>query len=150
MKRLFAILLIPFFVVGNSLAHSHGGAAHASQGQTRAHIHVFGASHHHHDNHDSHGHSHHSHHHDHDQDGNGCDPTPVEPGDHDSDAVFLAGADCLFTPSKRCSVDLEFQFFNMDATGIILVASGPPHCSSPPPPDISELPLYLRQAALRL
>jgi hypothetical protein len=89
MNRIIAILLIPFFVVSNVLAHSHGAAAHYSNGQTRSHIHVSGGAQHDHESHnheshehgshehgshdheshghESHGHSHHSRHHDHQQ-----------------------------------------------------------------------------------
>ena len=148
MNRLIAILLIPFLVVGNSLAHSHGVAAHQSHGQIRAHIHLGSGSGHDHDDHGSHGHSHHSH--DHDHDGDNPDSTPVEPVEHDSDAVYLVAADSLFTTSERDSFDLDSHFFRESATCVITVDSRPPLLHIPPLSCTAELPLYLLYAALRL
>ena len=67
MHRLIAILLIPFFVVGNSLAHSMGllrinRQARGEPISTSEVLHSTVMSH------ESHGHSHHDHGHSHGQD----------------------------------------------------------------------------------
>jgi len=74
----------------------------------------------------------------------------VKPIEHDSDAVYLVAADCLFTTSDRCSLDLDSQFFHETATDVITVAIRPPRLDAPPLSCTSELPLYLLHAALRL
>lgn len=157
MHRLVAILLIPIFVVGNSLAHSHGQPAHSSQEHGRAHFHVGNTSHHDasHESHDhSHGHSHHGHHqhsHDKDPDCGDSNSVPVEaPVDHDSDAIYLIPAELALNPSDRASLQL-------DAEPLILTTDWsfvdmqekiqPPQLDQSPP---SKLPIYLLNAALRI
>lgn len=152
MYRLLAILLMPFFVVGNSLAHSHGSAAHPSQSQGRAHFHVgstFQQGHEHH----SHGHSHHGHSHSHDQD-HASDESrtgPVEkPVEHDSDAFYFVAADFVVTTSDRTSIEVS---------SYAIVETVEDYLAEIRPPDrrdlrirstTPELPLYLLHAALRL
>ena len=159
MHRLIAILLIPFFVVGNSLAHSHGSAAHQSPSQGRAHIHVGSAPQHAH-NHESHGHSHHEHGHGHDhhsktseqkQKRDDSKPAPIEKTvDHESDAVYVATADYVVTTSARISTEMG-SCDVVESVEDYLSCTRPnswherPPLASPP-----ELPLYLLHAALRL
>ena len=145
MNRFVTILLIPFLLVGNALAHSHGMAAHQSSNNGRAHIHVASAPHHGHHSHDSDGH-----HHGHDHESDGHESAPVTPVDHDSDAIYLASADDAFTPTDRVSFELGCSCF-FDAPLCIVDDSRPPAAVSfTPTASTPELPLYLLHAALRL
>lgn len=162
MHRLVAILLIPFFVVGNSLAHSHEPAAHLSPSQGRAHIHV-GSAPQHVNSHEAHGHSHHGHSHGHDHGkshahasdqnhiSDNSKPAPVEkPVDHESDAVYVSTADFFGTTSARISIEV---------TSCAVVEAVEDYLSGirtnslhdrPPLASTTQLPLYLLFAALRL
>lgn len=147
MTRLLAILLVPFFVVGNSFAHSHVDAAQTSSVASRAHVHVGGAHEHHH------GHSHHRHedrqHEDRHDNARATCPqaTPV---DHDADAVYLTTPEYIRSTSPDASAEQTslssdplvgsdcyhsclFRSFELDRSAS---SSGPP--------------LYLLHAALRL
>ena len=152
MHRLVAILLIPFFVVGNSLAHSHGAAAHQSPSQGRAHIHVGSAQKHGHSD-ESHGHSHHDHGHSHGKDHTSDDskPAPVEKSvDHESDAVYVTAADFMVTTSDRMPIEdgscAAVETYEDYFSGI----RPPSRLDRPPLVTTTELPLYLLHAALRL
>ena len=149
MNRLIAILLIPLFVVGNSLAHSHSTAAHPSPGDGRAHFHFGSAPHHGHDHHDSHEHAkhdHHGHHHESDEPGS----APVAPVEHDSDAVYVAAADFMFTACDRISIEIDKHAF-VGTVDCLLTDFRPPVLRDRPPlATTTQLPLYLLHAALRL
>lgn len=155
MHRLISLLLLPFFVVGNSLAHIHGLAAHQSPSQGRAHFHVGGSSHH--------GHGHHVHNHHeahaqlHDTPPHGLDEkrattlsTRITPVEHDSDAVYVVGSDLLCTAPDRCGEFLESYFISETAAGLLIVSSSTRRYKPPSLYCLAELPLYLRPAALRL
>ena len=152
MHRLLAILLMPFFVVGNSLAHSHGLAAHPSPSQGRVHFHVGSTVQHGHE-HKSHGHSHHGHSHSHDQDHESDDskPAPVEkPVDHDSDAVYVVAADFVVTISDRTSIEVG-QYAALEIVQDFRAAvRAPARRDLRIPWTTPELPLFLLHAALRL
>ncbi len=152
MYRLVAILLMPFFVVGNSLAHLHGSAAHSSHSQGRAHFHVGGTAPHGHEHH-SHGHPHDGHSHGHDQghESDGSQTAPVEtPDGHDSDAVYVVAADFVVTVSERSSIEVG-QCAAPKIVGDFLVATRPQASRDRRiRATIPELPLYLLHAALRL
>ncbi len=156
MDRLVAILLMPFFVVGNSFAHSHGSAAHPSHSHGRTHFHVGSTIQHGHE-HESHGHVHHSHSHSHSDDQkqnharDDSQPAPVEkPVGHDSDAVYVFAADFFAPVSDRSSMEVG-QCAAFEKVVDFLPAVRPPATralklrSTAP-----ELPLYLLHAALRL
>lgn len=154
MHRLIAILLIPFFVVGNCLAHAHGSAAHGSTSQGRAHIHVASATQHKH-SHESHGHSHHDHDHAHhhglDHASDDSKPAPVEkPVDHESDAVYVTGADFMVTTSDRLSIEVGSRTFGETFGSYSSGNRIPSRRVHPPLDTTTELPLYLLHAALRL
>ncbi len=152
MYRLLAILLMPFFVVGNSLAHSHDSATHPSQSQGRAHFHVGSIPQHGHE-HYSHGHSHHghSHGHDHEHENDDSPHAPVKtPDDHDSDAVYVVAADFAVSISDRTLIEVG-QYAAPEILEDFLPAIRPlegrdRRIRSTTP----ELPLYLLHAALRL
>ena len=150
MNRLIVILLIPFLLVGNARAHSHGMAAHQSHDHGRVHIHVTNTPHHH--KHHSHESGDHDHGHDHESDAHEGEHelTPVTPVEHDSDAIYLASADDVYTPTDRVSAESGSPVY-VDPPLCIL---NDPHptaalaCVLSARP--SELPLYLLHAALRL
>lgn len=145
MNRFVTILLIPFLLVGNALASSHGMPALQSANHGRAHIHVASAPHHGHHSHESDGH-HHGHHHECDE----HDSSPVTPGEHDSDAIYLASADDAFTPTVRVSIELGCSCFFVAPLCIVDDYRPPAALSCTPTASPPELPLYLLHAALRL
>ena len=149
MNRLIAILLMPLFIVGNFLAHSHSTAAHQSPGEGRAHFHIGSAPQHGHPNHDSHKHANHDHHgHDHESDES--ESAPVVPVEHDSDAVYVVAADFVYTACERISVAIASHSFV--GTVPCLLTDFRPFAlrDRPPLATTSQLPLYLLHAALRL
>jgi len=89
MNRFLSLLLIPFFVLGQALPHSHaGGGVDEPDGHAvRPHVHL-SALHSHGDHHHDGDH----HHHDVNDDDQGDDfgnGLSSLPGDHDSDAIYL-------------------------------------------------------------
>lgn len=93
MNRLLSILLIPLFVLGQSLPHSHAGSGvvepddHA--GRPHVHLSAGQGNHHEHNVSDGHGHGHDL------QDEKASDDSPLTgslsvPVDHDSDAIYVA------------------------------------------------------------
>jgi hypothetical protein len=160
MNRFVAMALIPFFVVGSSLAHSHASAARQSPTEGRAHIHTGSALWHAH-RHESHGHSHHIHRHGHRhshgpalaRNHKGDTPKPIQlikTVDHESDAVYFAAEDFVGTPSARTSIEIcsnaVVAIVEDDLTGNQLQSRH----DRPPHSPILELPFYLLHAALRL
>jgi hypothetical protein len=155
MNRLVAFLLIPFLLVGDCFAHSHGHAAHNSTSQARPHIHVGAVSKHNHNHNHNHGHDHghdhkHKHGHKHDHDGNPPSATPEVPVEHDADAVYFVDADSLFTISERSSIEFEGLCLSETIVAFSHVAIRQPHDQKAGPYWASELPLYLLHAALRI
>jgi hypothetical protein len=113
MHRLLAMLLVPFFVLGNPFAYAHCAATHSSPSPGRAHIHIGSSSQH---GHDHRGHQHHeSHAHTHDGTGhehashNSQEPVSKPPVDHDSDAVYVAAVDLWFSLTIHRSHNLGSQ-----------------------------------------
>lgn len=168
LTRLLAILLVPFFVVGNSLAHCHDTAAHVSPSQGRAHFHLGNDSHHEHHRHQPHGHAHvhsHVHSHGHSHGRHGCDhdrrqrhahrpddaqPASTTPIDHDSDAIYVSAVNFWFSVSEHGP--LEFG-------ACAVVACFDDYMPAIQPPFRRNLlrhslgsgpPLYLLHAVLRL
>jgi len=149
MQRLLTILLVPFFVVGNSLAYSHSQAAHASPSKGRAHFH-FGSGGHHWHHHESHEHSHGRHVHRHRHEADDSQPTPTPPSDHDSDAIYVAAVDYVFSITERSVIHF--------AAGVVVtsVENDLAACNSPIGDHLQRYspasgpPLYLLHAALRL
>jgi hypothetical protein len=142
MSRFLAILLIPFFALGNVLAQSHGGVSHPSHNEDRVHFHIGGNSHHGHDHHGMHSRSHHD-----DDDHNSAGLVPQE---HDSDAIYVAATDSLFRPSDRGSSKVVSLCVWETKNSFCEFANRPPREHSPPLGCASELPLFLLHAALRL
>ncbi len=153
-NRLIAILLMPLFVVGNSLAHSHRTAAHQSQGLGRAHFHVGSALQHGHHNGAPHKHANHDHHgHDddgHDHESDAFESAPVAPVEHDSDAVYVVAADFVYTACNRIFVEIASYSF-VGTVACLLTDFRPSVLRDRPSlATTTRLPLYLLHAALRL
>ena len=158
MYRLAAILLIPIFVVGNSFAHSHGSAAHSSEGTGRAHVHVGNALRHtasHESHNHAHGHSnheHHQHYHDEEHGREHLNSTSAEvPVDHDSDAIYLVSVDLALNCGGCTSLETDAQVLvhTTDVSFVEVPATvRRPQADHSPPPQ--RLPCYLLNAALRL
>ncbi len=166
MHRLVAILLIPFFVAGNSFAHSHGTNAHGSLCANRAHIHIGTVAKHGH-LHASHGHAHYGHSHDHDHehrhnhgksDDHGSNQsrpskdTQTIPSEtsvsHESDVIYVTAAEFIGTTS--CRVSFELASCPTVETFVDVLSNSRPNSSHHGPALTSEPPLYLLHAALRL
>ncbi|MEO8268482.1 MAG: hypothetical protein ABI557_02105 [Aureliella sp.] len=151
MNRLLSLLLIPFFVLGQALPHSHAGtgvhqpADHAA----RPHVHLSGGHSHNHDC-DDHSHSH-------------VDQValanPVEsaqaavsstPVEHDSDAIYLAQSNSF---PGRVSAIGQLSFASV-GTFVELLSDRPVLsgvcCSKQSSDRSAGLPIYLLVASLRL
>lgn len=154
-RQLIVLLLVPFFVLGNSIAHSHSGAAHSSPAGGRAHIHLGGTEqgNHHHGDHgnDSHEHSHHGQHDQHDQhDGQHAPTSPIIPADHDSDAIYLIASDYLSIATQCSSVESSLNAIVMAVDFELDKSRAPKGFEAPRTPVLFGPPLYLLHAALRL
>ena len=103
MRRFISLLLIPMFVLGQVLPHSHAGSDIVAPDEhaDRPHIHL-SVHHHHHGEHAEHGH-HGTDDHEHD----GDHGTPQDSStEHDSDAIYLI--DCDLAGSRSAdSVELD-------------------------------------------
>jgi len=156
LQRLLAILLVPFFVVGNSFAHCHDTDAHSSPGQNRSHFHLSSHSHPEHHDHRSHRHSHHprdcdhEHDHRHDHHHDDCPLADSAPADHDSDAIYVSAVDYWFSAAQPSRIEIG-------SGDIVAHLEDDSHSTSQPfGRDLrrhslaSGPPLYLLHAALRL
>jgi hypothetical protein len=154
MHQLLAILLMPVFVVGNSLAHSHSTATHRSASESRTHFHVGSAQehgHHHHGSHQHVKHDHHGHdHHGHDHATDSPETTPVAPVEHDSDAVYIDVSDFVYTAFDRHPIEIEACPFFKTRSCLLTVFRPSMLRDRPPLATTSQLPIYLLHAALRL
>ncbi len=150
MTRLVSLLLVPFFVLGQALPHSHAGTSVVEPDghSIRAHIHVAGGHHHDHDG-DEHEH------HDGDQSDAAGSKTATSAAvsaatDHDSDAFYLAESN--WTASRTVAKP------RMDSAVLVWASFAPlmkpdarEVCRLGEPPDrYAGLPVYLLTASLRL
>jgi len=144
MHRLLSLILIPLFVLGPALPHSHAGSETIAPDNhgSRPHVHLHGHDHH------THGDEHHHHHHDDDKSSE-SDPLSTS-AEHDSDAVYFAASDQF--PSRSISlqrIDLgqlqwlpaELNDQTSPATAFQVVD---------PPDRFPTLPVYLLNRTLRL
>jgi hypothetical protein len=151
MNRLVSLLLIPIFMLGHELPHSHAGTGVVEpEGHSlRPHVHV--SVDHDHD-HDDDGHKHH-------HTGSQSEPDSSEtattatlsvPTDHDSDAVYFVDID--WTASRTVAGP------QIDTTTLVWTSLAPSDkrdrrlgCRIVDPPDrYAGLPIYLLTASLRL
>ena len=162
MNRFVSLLLIPIFMLGHVLPHSHAGTSVVEPNghSLRPHIHLSSDHHHddhHHDDHDDDDHDDddHEHHHAGDQsDGEHSETAATAtlsvPTDHDSDAVYFSDSD--WTASRTVATTL------VDSATVAWTSLAPsfdcdsrPGCRCGDPPDrYAGLPIYLLTASLRL
>ncbi len=152
MNRFVSLLLIPMFMLGHVLPHSHvGGSIVEPNGHSlRPHIHLSSDHHHHHDDVDDHEHR---------QAGDQADAEHSQtavaaslsvPIDHDSDAVYLAAANWT---ASRTIVTTQADSATLDWTTLapLVDRDSCPGCLIGHQPDrYAGLPIYLRTASLRL
>ncbi|TWT97254.1 hypothetical protein [Neorhodopirellula pilleata] len=151
MNRLFSILLIPLFVLGQALPHSHAGSGMVEQDDHAGRPHVHLSSGHSHDqghqDGDEHGHDH--------QDDKASDDSPRTgvlsvPVNHDSDAIYVGQSNITL---GRASAVSQLNFANI-CTFVEVFTDRPDRRSllgSNQMPDRSAgLPIYLLVASLRL
>jgi hypothetical protein len=75
---------------------------------------------------------------------------PLAPAEHDSDAIYLAAGDSLFTAPERCSLELETPIERGAEPVFLRVCCCPPRVLTLRVGDAAGPPLYLLHAALRL
>lgn len=144
MARLPSLLLIPFFVLGQTLPHSHGGTGVVEPNghELRPHVHVY-----------SHGHGHsHDQHHEYGVARNliALDGSIAPASDHDSNAIYLAAANPLLT---RVAADFEIEAFSTDWVAAwipIATDTWSLRRTEHPPDQYATVPIFLLTASLRL
>ncbi len=142
MDRFLSLLLIPFFVLGQCLPHTHAGTgvAEPSGHALRPHVHLHGHEHAHVDHH---GHA----------DASESPPPndlllPAE--EHDSDAVYLAASAQSLT---RASGSLAVDVHSTDWVAVSMpmaVDTRSRYRTNDPPDRYATLPIYLLTASIRL
>ncbi|MGB7324810.1 MAG: hypothetical protein WBD31_08050 [Rubripirellula sp.] len=149
MNRFVSLLLIPMFMLGHALPHSHAGTAVVEPDghSLRPHIHVSGGHHHDHDDHD------HGHHHAGDPSQTECPEDAgtnslLAPTDHDSDAIYLVDSDWTMSRTVAAPrVDLVTGAWSMPAPSVTRAQL---RVGDDPPDRYAGLPIYLLTASLRL
>jgi hypothetical protein len=148
MARLVSLLLVPFFVLGQALPHSHAGTGmfEPDGHSIRAHIHVAGGHHHDHDGDE--------HHHVDQSDATGsrtARSTAFSAAtDHDSDAFYLAETN--WTASRTVATP-QIDSAVLVWTSFVPSVERAAHEGSRfgnPPDRYAGLPIYLLTASLRL
>ena len=139
--RLLSLILIPLFVLGPALPHSHAGSesAPANHG-LRPHVHLHGHDHHNHGD---------EHHHAHDDEPSENDSLSTS-AEHDSDAVYFAVSDQF--PSRSTAlerIDLgQLQWIPAELDDPTSTATA--FQVVDPPDSFPTLPVYLLNRTLRL
>jgi len=151
MRSLISLLLIPFFVLGQVLPHSHAGTGvgQPSDHAARLHVHVPGGHSHHHHHHRT-GQNHH-----HDDDAGVTDKVD-ENGfcglliDHDADAIYLAASTRLVVRVVAADrVDASSDAAVIDCW-LEREIQPRPGGRIAPPERHAGVPIYLRIASLRI
>lgn len=142
MYRLVSLLLIPFFVLGQSLPHSHAGTGVSgpSDHALRPHVHVHG----HDDDHDN------QHRHADEVETTSQNCQSLSTADHDSDAVYFAASSQSVTRSAGAlPVDV---FMTTWIVGFVPlpVDTRSRYRTEDPPDRHTTLAIYLLTASLRL
>ncbi|GAA4463630.1 hypothetical protein [Novipirellula rosea] len=149
MIRFVSLLLIPFFVLGQALPHSHAGTGVAEpEGHAvRPHLHLH--SHDHHHDGESHDHDHADRHAG--EDDLAADAEGILPAsDHDSDALYLTASGQSLTRHSQ-SFEIDVYAANLDASTLpVVVDTRCRYHASVPPDPLATLPIYLLTASLRL
>ena len=160
MNRLVSLLLIPFFVLGQAMPHTHAGTGVTEPNghDLRPHVHLNGYTHGHHH---PHGHAH-----SHDDDHNHAAPREqastgeragpisrlIPSTDHDSDTIyFAASGDCLTRVLASLSGEVDAaDSVVMALLWPIAVEARLRACTCGPPDRYATLPIYLLTASFRL
>lgn len=151
MNRLLSLLLIPFFVLGQALPHSHAGIGvhQPDDHAARPHVHLSGGHSHHHDC-DDHSHSHA----DQVASTNPVDSVQTDvsatPVEHDSDAIYLAQSNSF---PVRASAIGQLSFATVGTLVEYLSDRPVPSgvcCSKQSLDRSAGLPIYLLVNSLRL
>ena len=148
MSRFVSLLLVPFFVLGQCLPHSHAetGVAEPDGHALRPHVHLHSHGHSH-DDHDEHG--------DDDERGEASDSTSssdvlLPAADHDSDAVYLASSGQLLTRSSGAFGIKVPLADRVNLSPPIVVDTRLRRSTSDLPDRYATVPIYLLTASLRL
>lgn len=146
MHRLITLLLIPIFLLGRPMPHSHAGTGIAEPNghNLRPHIHL-------HSDHHWHDHDHQSH--DRSSDKAGEQEHSVDlllVAEHDADAVYFVSETCSEWKQSGASI---VQTLGVTSFNVVPARRPERECRYHQwhPPDFSgELPIYLLTASLRL
>lgn len=139
MNRIVSLLLIPFFVLGQALPHSHAGSGVAEPAghALRPHVHL-------------HSHDYGDHHHPSSERNKTPLGDEVSPAaDHDSDAVYLAAS--MQWARTYPSIAIDVLVKEWVGYPIYVVVEKQCICRNGDPPDqYARLPIYLLKASLLL
>lgn len=142
MARLLSILLIPFFVLGPALPHSHAGSGVVTPDGHELHPHVH-----------LHGHDHHAHvkSNDHHVDGEASGDGVLDSSDeHDSDAIYLGSLESSLSRSVgNRRADLGGAQW-VSTCVLYRTGLGSAFRIDDPPDHCRTLPIYLLTRCLRL
>lgn len=146
MNRFLSLLLIPFFVLGQCLPHSHAssGVAEPDGHALRPHVHLHG---HVHD--DVHARDDH---HEHADEGESTSPNDslAPAAEHDSDAVYLVASGQSLTRTSG-AIGIEVHSADWVAFSVPITVDVRSRWRTSDPPDrYRTLPIYLLTASLRL
>ncbi len=142
MNRFLSLLLIPFFVLGQCLPHSHAGSGVAEPDghALRPHVHLHG-----------HDHAHDSDHEYLDESESTSSSDSLSPAaEHDSDAVYLVASGQSLTRTSG-AIGIEVHSADWVAFSVPITVDVRPRWRTSDPPDrYRTLPIYLLTASLRL
>ncbi len=141
MLRFVSLLLIPFFVLGQPLPHSHAGShvSEPSDHAERPHVHLH-----------SHGHSHDHHQHAADTEATSASDVVSLAAEHDSDAIYLASKDqSSILPANSISIDVFATDWVLSWISSVVDSEGG-FRGQVPLHRAAKLPLFLLTGSLRL
>ena len=140
MVKIVSLLLIPFFVLGQALTHSHAGTGIADPDGHASHPHVH-----------LHGHEHSDHHHN----PSAEDAKPSQGDelscavDHDADAIYFNESAKLTRACTSIAIAIRLDDFVVYSVPVVVEGQCRYHAGDPP--DLhAKLPIYLLIASLRL
>ena len=143
MFRTLNLILIPFFVLGPALPHSHAGSGIVAPDghELRPHVHLYGHDHHTHDD----GHCHHA-----DDDDQSRGDSLESSADHDSDAIYLASSDQSL--SRSCGNQRDDLGTTHWVSAVVVFRAGFNAAlrADDPPDRCRTLPIYVLTRSMRL
>lgn len=156
MRRFVSLLLIPLYLIGAPMPHSHcgTGVVEPNNHATQPHLHLAGGHDHSHSHSASHGHQHSAaldHHDDEDSGSTGSEPSVTPRTDHDADALYLTDQT---SDGRRHVVEPPTGAFALQAIVVDDDRLGRQKAhfkwAWPPPDADGGLPIYLRISSLRI